>query len=85
MLAELSAGIADRDRLVNQLSLNLANDESHHTTVQVVAAVYFQQIQEATMALCKGNSHALRLIRRIVNRQQQVIRQQRYLLRRDNI
>ena len=33
MIAELSAGIVKRDRLINQLTRDLANAEARHTTV----------------------------------------------------
>ena len=85
MIAELSAVIAARDRMINQLTRDIANAEARYTTVEGVAAGYFWQFQDATMDLCKGDGHDLRVMRRTVSSQQQVIRQQNALLRRENI
>ena len=85
MIAELSAGVAERDRLINQLTRDLANAEARHTTVQGVAAGYFCQLQDPTMDVCNGDSHALRVMRRTFSSQQQVLRQHRAYLRRRNI
>ena len=54
MIAEMSAGIAARDSMINQLTRDLANAVDRHTTVQGVTAGYLQKLQDATVALCKG-------------------------------
>ena len=73
MIAELYSGIAERDRLINKLTRDLAKGKARHTTVQGFAANYFRQLQDATMALCNGFSHAPRVMRRTVSSQQQVV------------
>ena len=84
MIAELSAGIVGRDRMIDQLTRYLANDEALHIAVQGLAAGSFRQLQDATIVLCNGDSHAFRVMRRTVSSQQQLIRQKKALLRRGN-
>ena len=79
-IAEPSAGITARDHMIYQLTRYLSKAETRHTTVRGVAAGYFRQLQEATIPLFNGNSHAPGVIRRTISSQQQVIRQQKDLL-----
>ena len=69
MIASLNTAIHEWYRKINQLIQRLADARAQQSSIHGVATVYHRQLMEATLALCTGGDHALRVARRKIEEQ----------------
>ena len=84
MIASLNTDIYERDREIDQLTHRLAGSGLANVYIRGCDGIS-RQLMEATVALCTGGDHALRVARRTMKDQRRIIAGQRNMLRLHHI